>query len=72
MDTTTKPVVDLRAHNQQVIQEAKSSLNIWGTGEEFHHPPSEETTAGRNELLEHYIRAGGPNHLEEEHRLIAA
>jgi hypothetical protein len=71
MNTGAKQKVDLLTHNRQVIEEAKSSLNLWGTGEEFHHPPNQDTVAGRNELFEHYIHAGGPKHLEAEHCIAA-
>lgn len=68
----TKPTVDLQTHNRQVVEEAKSDLNVHGTGEEFHHSPDMGTVQGRNELVLHYIHSGGIAHLEEGHQLVAA
>ena len=67
----TRPTMTLLEHNRRVVQEALSPLNVWGTGEEFHHPPRADTHEGKNELLVHFIHSGAIQHLREEHDVAA-
>ncbi len=69
--TDMKQQLSLKEHNMIVIAQAKSELNVWGTGEEFHHQPDDGTTDGRNELVEHFIHSEAAKRLEAEQQIIA-
>lgn len=68
--TNGKPVLSLREHNMMVIAEARSPLNLWGTGEELHRSPDPGRHRDRNMLMLHYINRGGIARLEQEHGII--
>ncbi len=66
------PKVSLLEHNQQVIEQALSPLNMWGTGEEFKHPPNRDTREGQLELIEHHIHSGATQRLSSQHEIVTA
>ena len=63
---------NLRLHNQQIIEVARTPLNLWGTGEEFKHSPNLDVVQGRNEVVEQFIHSGAIEQLQAEHGLVPA
>lgn len=51
---------DLLSRNAAQIAEAESPFNMWVTGVELKHPPTQD------EALAHYIKKGGAKHFAEK------